>query len=243
MPTLIRLTYATGLIVVVVLVITFMRNRVSQTNDGPKRRHVVLIGASIGQAWQLAKWPDREAVPQFTAESVAAWQFDKSEVLEETLMRPAMRFRFTRTYVSSLFQPAPKHPDIIILKECSSYFPGDVDIYMQRIREWVCRIRTHNVVPVLATVVPVTRARSARDLGKQDSLLDYNRRLREYALQESIAVVDLEAALCKKVSGKFLAEEYALGDGSHLNAKAYAILDKTLRTVLYEIPSSSALPR
>src|SRR5271166_706668 len=51
--------------------------------------HIVLIGASIGQSWHLAEWPSRVRTSDFTAESVAAWQFDKTEAVEEVLMRPA----------------------------------------------------------------------------------------------------------------------------------------------------------
>src|SRR5262245_58744670 len=91
--------------------------------------HVALIGASIGQGWRLAEWPARAGVLGFTAEAIAAWQFDKTEAVQEVLMRPARKFRLTRTYLKSWFQPPPPTPDVVILKECSSYFPGELERY------------------------------------------------------------------------------------------------------------------
>lgn len=199
-----------------------------------ERKHVVLVGASIGRLWRLEEWPARTGETSFTLESVAAWQFDKSAALDEVLMRPKRKFHPTRTYLRSLFQPPPKRPGAVILKECSSYFPGGVDGYMTSISEWVHRLREARIRPILATVAPVTQARSKRDAGKQTALLAFNRRLRAYAEQEGIPLLDLEAVLRDEGGGSFLRDEFTSGDGSHLNATAYAHLDRELRTLLCE---------
>jgi len=203
------------------------------TSQAGATTHVVLIGASIGQSWHLSEWPARVKASGFTAESIPAWQFDKSAVLEEVLMRPARKFHPTRTYLRSLFQAPPRKPDIVILKECSSYFPGDLPSYQRRIEEWVGQLQAKQIKVVLATVVPVTRSRAAQDAGKQESLLKYNEWVREYASQHGLDVLDLEATLRSNKEGKFLREEFAATDGSHLNSAAYAALDETLRALLH----------
>jgi GDSL-like Lipase/Acylhydrolase family len=205
--------------------------KMSQTG---KTTHVVLIGASIGQSWHLAEWAARVKATGFSAESVPAWQFDKSAVLEEVLMRPIRKFHPTRTYLRSLFQAPPRKPDVVILKECSSYFPGDLSRYQRSIEDWVSRLQAKQIKVILATVVPVTRSRAAQDPGKQEGLLKYNEWVRVFASQHSFEVLDLEAALRSDDSGKYLREEFAAADGSHLNAAAYQILDQTLRTLLCE---------
>jgi len=241
MRTTIWLLASAVIIAALVTAIAAYLNLRSQRAMGPERTHVVLIGASIGQAWRLADWPRRVQASGFTADSVAEWRFDKSESVAEVLARPAQRFRLTRTYVRSLFRPLPR-PDIVILKECSSYFPGDLRAYKQSMQNWVQQLRACNVQVVLATVVPVTRVRATRDLGKQNTLLEYNRWLRQYAQDQGISLIDLEAALRGDEEGSYLRDEFAAPDGSHLNARAYAVLDRTLLTVLCRMTPRGASP-
>jgi hypothetical protein len=225
---------ATGILVVgFALIITTHSEDISMSQAG-KTTHVVLIGASIGQSWHLAEWPTRVRVSDFSAESVPAWQFDKSEVLEEVLMRPARKFQPTRTYLRSLFQAPPRKPNIVILKECSSYFPGDLSTYQRSIEDWVSRLQAKQIKVILATVVPVTRSRAAQSPGKQETLLKYNEWIREFANQHGLRVLDLEAALRVGDSDKYLRGEFAATDGSHLNSAAYGVLDETLRRLLPE---------
>lgn len=225
----------TGIAILTAVALTISACHRGGNNKVNSKVHVTLIGASIGQAWNLARWPDRANVPEYTADSIAAWQFDKSEAVEEVLLRPKRKFRPTRTYVQSLFQPRPVKPDIVILKECSSYFPGDVGSYRASIRGWVQQLQEHNVQVVLATVVPVTRLRAAAVQGKQETLVAYNHWLREYAQEQRLPLLDLEAALREAADGSYLREDYAASDGSHLNANAYHVLDNTLRTTLCAI--------
>lgn len=219
---------------ITVLLFAMKVKRHQQISDQPNTLHVVLIGASIGQGWHLAEWPARVNTNRFTAESVPAWQFDKSVVLEEVLMRPARKFHPTRTYLRSLFQAPPRKPDVAILKECSSYFPGDLSKYQLSILDWVSRLQGKQIEVILATVVPVTRSRAAQDPGKQEGLLKYNEWVREFANQRGLEVLDLEAALRSNDSGKYLREDFAAEDGSHLNSTAYRVLDQTLSALLCE---------
>ncbi|MBL8219325.1 MAG: hypothetical protein JNL62_08845 [Bryobacterales bacterium] len=227
-----RLLFYLGILAMIAVALMTRPSKQTSPSGAADRTHIVLIGASIGRSWQLAAWPDRMHQPAFTIESVAAWQFDKSDALEEVLMRPKRKFRPTRTYLRSLLEPPPQLPAIVILKECSSYFPGNLDGYLASMRTWVQRLRQARIQTVLATVAPVTRARSGRDPGKQSALIEFNRRIREYASQEGLPLLDLESVLRAEGSGSFLRDEFTSGDGSHLNATAYRHLDGELRTVL-----------
>jgi hypothetical protein len=197
-----------------------------------KPAHVVLIGASIGQGWNLAEWPGRVQLRNLTAEAVAVWDFDKADAVKEVLMRPARHFRLGRSFIKALFQPRPKVPDIVILKECSAYFPGDGSQYRRKVAAWVEQLRSRSIMVVLATVVPVTSDRAARDPGKQESLLEYNRWVREYAKNAGLTVLDLEAMLRTAAPEAYLDSRYANADGSHLNPEGYSVLDAHLRSVL-----------
>ncbi len=218
-----------------VLIAAYLTHMYPDRNS--KSRHVVLVGASIGQSWNLSEWSTRTRNPTFTAEAVAAWQFDKADVLQEVLRRPAAKFRLSRTYVKSLLFP-PRRPAIVILKECSSYFPGDLDAYQRSFRQWIRQLRDRNLQVIVATVVPVTQARSEREPGKQASLLEFNRWLRSFAAAERMTILDLETALRSPADGSYLREEFAAPDGSHLNPHAYAALDQVLTDTLGAVATS-----
>jgi len=231
-------------VTIAIAILTFVMKRTATqaTRGSMNTTHVVLIGASIGQGWHLTEWPSRTKVSGFTAESIPAWQFDKTEAVDEVLMRPRRKFRPTRTYLKSLFQPPPEKASIIILKECSSYFPGDMAIYKSSIRHWVSQLREKQITVALATVVPVTATRAQQNPGKQEGLVEYNEWIRQYAQQEGLILLDLESALRTAGTGRFLREEYANSDGTHLNAAAYAVLDDLLRETLLGTKSLSAVP-
>src|SRR5512133_121559 len=163
-------------------------------SSGDARTLAVLIGASIGQEWALSGWSQRVGEARFIAESVAAWQFDKSAVVEEVSMRPRVRFRPGRSWALSVLRP-PRRPDLVVVKECSSYFPGDQAAYSRLVQRWATRLRDGGFRVVLATVVPVTRRRSMSEPGKQEGVAEYNRWIREYASREALPVLDLEAAV------------------------------------------------
>jgi hypothetical protein len=205
--------------------------------------HLALVGASIGQDWHIAEWPVRAQARSFSAESLAIWQFDKTQAVDELLLRPKRRFRLTRTYVRSLFAPPPRKPDLVILKECSSYFPGDQESQRAAFRAWEERLSAAGTTVVLATVVPVTQTRAQKDAGKQEALTAFNGWVREYAAQKKLPVLDLDAAMRSGEPGSHLKDEFTSGDGSHLNAAAYAVLDRTLRNTLCGVRADAACAR
>lgn len=227
-------------IAIAILIFVMKRRATQETRESMNTTHIILIGASIGQGWHLAEWPGRAKVNGYTAESIPAWQFDKTEAVDEVLMRPRRKFRPTRTYLKSLFQPPPEKASIVILKECSSYFPGDLAVYKSSIQHWVSRLREKQITVVLATVVPVTETRAQQSPGKQEGLVEYNKWIRQSAQQQGVILLDLEAALRTAGTGQFLREEYAASDGTHLNATAYTVLDKFLRETLLETKSLQA---
>jgi hypothetical protein len=209
----------------------------------PGEVHLALVGASIGQDWHLADWPARMHTTGFSAESFAVWQFDKTGAIDELLLRPKRKFRPTRTYLKSLFAPPPPKADVVILKECSSYFPGNGEAQRAALRQWQEQLTASGAQVVLATVVPVTQARAARDSGKQEALTAFNGWVREYAAQRNLPVLDLDAALRTGDAGSNLRDEYTSGDGSHLNGAAYAVLDRTLLGTLCGIEAGAACAR
>ena len=204
---------------------------------------IVLLGASIGRAWRLQEFAARVHDGRYTVESYAVWQFDKSEMLDEVLMRPARKFHPTRTYLKSLFRPAPQPADAIILKECSAYFPGDPREQRRLVEKWVAEIMRSGIQPVLATVVPVTRQRAETDPGKIEGVREYNDWLRSYASDCRIPLLDLERALGTDPAGRYLRDDLTSGDGSHLNAKAYKILDELLHATLSGLGKKADSPR
>jgi hypothetical protein len=202
-----------------------------------RRTHVVLVGASIGAGWHLSEWARRTGVSQFSAESVAAWQFDKADAVEDIVRRPRVHFRFGRSYLASFLHP-PRRPQIVILKECSAYFPGDLAQYRSLMGAWLQRLSDSGFQVVPATVAPITRSRAARDPGKQESLMAYNQWVRKCAAERHLLLLDLEAAL--RGADTYLRDDFAAEDGSHLNAHAYAALDAELVRLLSASSSQPA---
>lgn len=195
--------------------------------------NVVLLGASIGRAWNLPTLPARMDDRRFVIETFAVWQFDKTSMLMEILMRPRRKCRLRRSYFRSLFQPPPRVANAIILKECSSYFPGDVLERRRLVEGWVNSIARAGIVPILATVAPITDRRSALDEAKMNGIREYNDWIRSYANERRLPLLDLEMALRIDPVKRYLRNDLTSGDGSHLNALAYSILDEVLwRTLM-----------
>lgn len=187
-------------------------------------RRILLIGASVGDAWNIAKLPERTKLAGYTFESVAEYQFDKSQVVEGVVK-------------------TGDKPDFVILKECAAYFPGDFQRYKQFIQGWVATLRANHITPILTTVVPVTTPsllslsyvkhlvkKVTRNRVPVDErlpyLLEYNDWVRNYAAQEGLALLDLEAALRNNAQERKLRDDLAAEDGLHLNEQAYRVLDK-----------------
>jgi len=208
---------------------------------GTEKTRVLLLGASVGQSWEISGIPRRLNDGRFEFEAVQAWQFDKTETLEEILMRPKRKFKPTKTYLKGFFGPSPKPADIIVIKECAAYFPGDLANYKELVKQWVSRIKAAGKKPALATVVPVTRKHALGKPGKIESIREFNNWIREYAAAENLPLVDLEAALREGDNGRFLKDKYTSGDGLHLNRQAYDLLDRLLLDNISKIAGAKRL--
>ncbi|HTE95156.1 MAG TPA: GDSL-type esterase/lipase family protein [Bradyrhizobium sp.] len=215
----------------------------SDLKTAGKSTRIVLIGASIGQEWNLPALPQRLRLSGYEFEALQAWQFDKSAALEETLMRPARKFHLTRSYFMGFFREDPRPTDVVILKECSSYFPDDTPAERKRelMSRWVQQVTAKHIKVMIATVVPVTRARATLDRGKQESVREYNDWVRDYARSNGIVLLDLEAALRTDGRERYLRDDLASGDGSHLNRKAYDILDGVMTQALCRLEPDACL--
>ncbi len=211
---------------------TMGNNEATPRSESVAKKKVLLLGASVGKAWNLPEVPQRMHENNYLFESVAAYQYDKSEALDEILMRPRRKFHLTRTYLKGFFLPSPQLPNIIIVKECAAYFPGDLVQYKNMMMQWVKKIRSANIHVMLATTVPVTPERAAKTPGQIEDIRAFNDWVREYAKKENIALLDLEAALTKDAKNRFLRDDLTIGDGLHLNRQAYDILDRLLLDTL-----------
>lgn len=192
------------------------------------KKHVILVGASVGQEWNLSKLPMRKKIDNFSFESIAVWQFDKTDAIDEVIMRPIRKFRISLSYFKGFFKPSPVLPDLIIIKECAAYFPGDFEVYKGLTIKWINQIKAAKIDVMIATVAPVTKERAQKQKGKIEGINEYNAWLRTYAQQEGIPLLDIAATLITDTETGYLREDLTSGDGLHLNSKAYAILDSLL---------------
>jgi hypothetical protein len=200
----------------------------SSLGSEKKPIRVLLLGASVGDAWNFSEWPMRMHRDDYAMEMVAEYAFDKTNALEEIFMRPRRKFRLTRTYLRGFFEPGPRKPDILIIKECAAYFPGNLETYKGLVKSWVRQCREAGIKPVLATVVPVTQEHAQGRPGRLEGILAYNDWVRAYSKENNIGLLDLEAALRIGDSDRSLRTDLTSGDGLHLNTNAYAILDNLL---------------
>ncbi len=204
-------------------------NKVNDKMTTHKKR-IVLLGASVGQQWNLPELPRRIQNDHFIFESKAVYQYDKTEALEEVLMRPKRKFHLTRTYLTGFLKPPPQPVDMIIIKECAAYFPGNMKTYKDLVQSWIKKIQYAKIEVALATVVPVTKERADKEKGKMEAIREYNEWIREYSNKENILLLDLESALRTNDQNRFLRNEFSSDDGLHLNKRAYEVLDHLIQT-------------
>ncbi len=201
-----------------------------------KPKRIVLIGASIGKGWNIPALPERIVSHDYVFEYVYSGGFDKSRKLEKVLSR------------------AQDRPDAIFLKECAAYFPGDFPSYQRLMKKWIADCLDAGVIPIPATVVPVTRLHSFKKFGidilklrnpfrmgipfrqrRQRAIQEYNDWLRAYCRENGLAVLDLEKALSKGGKNRYLRSRFAKIDGLHLNKKGYQVLDAQVPPVLGKV--------
>jgi hypothetical protein len=195
----------------------------------PRPLRVALIGASIARGWQLDGFAARTGRSDAVVEYVGEYGFDKSKSVAALLARGAA-----------------ERPDLVILKECGAYFPGDQAAYEAMIRRWVAELRAAGIRPAVATVAPVAAPAGVIQhlkafvkqwiLGREEqnaAIARYNAWLRAYAEAESLPLLDLERALLRPDGGSYgLSPIHDSGDGLHLNPSAYLLLDQELDRLL-----------
>lgn len=169
---------------------------------------VVFIGASITKQWLLdIRFPFIRIID--------IYNFDKSEAIAKILKSPSV-------------------PQIVFIKECAAYFPGNLADYKSMIEGWCERLKDGGVkyvVPV--TVVPVTEAHSKIYPGRIEAIWKYNDWLREYVSKGDGRILDFELALIESTTRRYLKTEYAQKDGLHINRKGYRkVLDPLLGSFL-----------
>lgn len=187
-----------------------------------KTLNVTYIEASIGQRWDLPKWPERVGKNDISIDFHPVYDFDKSAALKEALS-------------------VKRKPDVVVLQECSVYFPGDLVADQQKIQSWVIQIRAAGAQPILATTVPPAQSQGKwqdlKDsikiyiLGRESQykqIMAFNDWLRIYTRQENIPLMDFEAALRIDPKNRHMNERFNVGDGIHINKQGYAILDRIL---------------
>jgi hypothetical protein len=225
------------LLIVILIITGFCFNSFGEEEKSLK--YVVLLGASVGKAWNISALPERVGTQDYIIEYVRGGGFDKSNTLKRIVSREVNK------------------PDAVFIKECAAYFPGDLQHYKSLVVSWIKICREANVVPILATVVPVTRLHSFKkilidivkgrdpftdgnpfDNNRNNAILEYNNWILRFAEQGELSVLDMEAALRYSDTNRFLREDFAKLDGLHVNLKAYTHLDRivipTLKNVRWE---------
>jgi len=214
-----------------IVVSLFMVSEVGavEENMPNKEINVVLVGASIGNAWKFNELAERVGADGFQLEFIPLYDsFDKSLAIDDIVSRSEL-------------------PDVVIIKECSVYFPGDMADYKNKITQWTQQLAEKNIDVVFATSVPVSERTGVTSkvkglikgiMGKPDKmkqLAAYNDWLREVAEQRGLAVLDLEATLRVSDENRYMNPKYDRGDHVHLNADAYQALDKLGKEFLSKI--------
>ena len=197
-----------------------------QINDS---NGIILIGASVGKGWDFPDLPHRIGIKNRKLEYIGVFDtFDKSSALEKILERTIK-------------------PKVVIIKECSVYFPGDIKSYKIKIKKWVSNLQRNNIEPVLATTVPVGKSKGIvyrlknivrNVIGKKNkgnAITEYNEWICDYAAKNGIKILDLERALRLSDDNRYLDPKYDRGDFTHLNKDAYLILDIVMGDLLKQI--------
>lgn len=178
-------------------------------------QYVILVGASVGKAWEFPSIPERQhwKEEKIVLGNRTIYDFDKGSAIQSLIELPIP--------VSA-----------VIIKECAAFFPRDVNSSQASINRWVSQLLSRHIKPILATVVPVTKIHDFSHPGRFQSIIEFNKFIREYASSKGIAVLDLEKALRISDDDHHLREEYAAADGLHLVKKGYDVLDEIVLSVI-----------
>lgn len=196
-------------------------------------KRMVLVGASIGKDWHFDQIGQRLQRGEYEFGYTGTYDFDKGSLIQ------------------NLITDANK-PDVVLIKECSTYFPGDAESYKKQVMKWVAELRAAGIKPMLVTTAPVgkptgsvalAKIKVKQILGKPtwlDSITQFNDWLKGYAQQESIPVFDIEAFLRQSADSRYLKAEYDSGDMVHLTPAAYSEMDRQFGRFLADWEKASA---
>jgi len=186
-------------------------------------KHVVYIEASTVNNWKLDGFAARTGIERYRFEVLREYDFDKSKLVDQVLAG------------------GPQRPDAVIVQECSTYFPGDMQAYQRMYRGWIENLQARGLRLVIATVVPPARSRSwwqdAKDFIKErllgrpsrlEQVVAFNEWLRKLGAERKIPVLDLERLLRVSAEDRHMRAEYNAGDSIHLAPVAYQRLDRDL---------------
>jgi hypothetical protein len=212
------------------------KERVLERPAEKKPKTIILIGASVGKGWNIDALPERINNHDYSVEYVYSGGFDKTQKLQEVLSRVQDR------------------PDAIFLKECAAYFPGDINSFKRLMENWINDCREAGILPIPATVIPITRLHSFKKFiidilklrnpfrlgspfrqNRQKAILEYNDWLRSYCQEKNLPCLDLEKALGKGGKNRFLRSRFAKVDGLHINRKGYQALDAQVLPLLGKV--------
>jgi hypothetical protein len=178
-------------------------------------KYVVLVGASVGEAWNLPSLPTRAGVDGLAFGYRGKHSYDKTDLIE----------RVVKCQVK---------PEAVIIKECAAYFPRESEAIFEKLPIWVDILRTHEITPILSTCCPVTESHDRRNPGRQDAVNRFNKFVRAFAVENGIKLLDLAEALQVSDTNRHLSREYAQADGLHLTGEAYARLDSWLISLILD---------
>ena len=196
-------------------------------NSAASEVDIVYIEASTLRRWNLDVFTQRVGNAAYEIQPRYVYDFDKTAELDRIL---ASRERI---------------PDAVVIQECSAYFPGDLVTYKALYRDWIRRLKEADVIPVIATTVPPAASRTLFEHVKEfvklkvldrtdgyEQIVQFNQWLRDLSKSEWVPLFDVEMATRESESDRHMRAEFDSGDGSHLNAAAYAVLDRELLSLL-----------
>ncbi len=182
------------------------------TLDSKKQtdKYIVLVGASVGAGWHFDKLSERRHIASNIVFGFRPhYFFDKTEIIDKLIAIPAPVYG-------------------VIIKECSAYFPHDVKKNINLVNEWIIKLQNNNILPVLATVIPVTEHQDQLSPGKMSSLILYNDLIKSLASTKKLPLLDLEKALRINNKNRHLRNKFAQKDGTHLTPAGYVALDNMM---------------
>ena len=181
------------------------------------QKYIILVGASIGNSWDLPNFPQRAGVEKFVFGNRIKYDFDKQAIID-----PIIKYKIK--------------PDAVIIKECSAYFPRNIENSAKKLLQWVSLLKENGIIPIIATTTPVKETHENKK--QQLSIDHWNKLIRQKFGKDkhSYYILDLAKALQINSKNTFLKPNYYVEDGLHMTHLAYKeAFDPTLERLIKEI--------